>query len=47
MQSKREKLQEQIEENPIPKNFLLKRLKHISWWGWSTEIGLTPSGKKI
>lgn len=47
MQSKKEKLQERIRENQKPRNLVMERLKHISWWGWSTDLIITPSIKKI
>lgn len=40
MQSKKEKPQrkKQTEGNPKAKNKVLERLKHMSWWGWSTGL---------
>lgn len=45
MQSKKEKIsrQKQAEENLKRKNIVYERLKHLSWWGWSTGLNASTS----
>lgn len=44
MQSKKEK---KPEGKSKPKNIVLERLKHLSWWGWSTGLNSSTTIKQF